>query len=313
MSRRSLYTIVTPLPPTISRETAVAVLHNHTEMIELNPLVINHVKCKPPPTAPADEFHCIWYELTDKITYLPGVKGTVNYKACFHDLPRSIQTHVYAPAGLEIKEKWSIGGNEPHEEREVIEIGMAGLGVPRDGLYLREDVDMKCNLFLTNFVKKTLRRAHEVLVERLVIKADLADDKRVREGYPRDSYFSPRSSVRSPTLFSLHDAEGSVYNSSLNRGNSTRSDAASSVNSAPTVISEMPSHYQIAELPAGGLQGFAPAPLKLKSMSQEYDARTWAQSDSETPEKHPARHPSNAYGIPPEPVELEGSRVRRES
>ncbi|TKX20754.1 hypothetical protein C1H76_7142 [Elsinoe australis] len=181
MSKRTLYTIITPLPATITRETAIDALHNHAEMIELNPLVIRHSQCRAPPHAPADEFHATWYELTDKISYFPGIKGKVSYKACFHDLPKGLQTHVYAPAGLEIKEKWSIGGNEQGEPREVLELGLTG--VPRDGLYLREDVDMTCNFFLTGFVKKTLRRAHSVLVDRLVVKADLDDDRKVRKHY----------------------------------------------------------------------------------------------------------------------------------
>lgn len=176
MSKRSIYTIITPLPGTITRETAIATLHNHSEMIELNPLVIKHETCRPPPNAPPDEFHCTWYELTDKIQYMPGVKSNISYKACFHDLPRGIQTHVYAPAGLEIKEKWTIGGNAPGEPRETLELGLQG--APREGLYLREDVDMRCNIVMTNFVKKTLKKAHSVLVDRLVVKADLTEERR---------------------------------------------------------------------------------------------------------------------------------------
>ncbi|KAF1354711.1 hypothetical protein BDV97DRAFT_88646 [Delphinella strobiligena] len=247
MSKRSLYTIVTPLPPTISRATAVDILHDHGGMIELNPLVIKYEKCKPPPNAPPDEFHCTWYELTDKITYLPGIKGQVNYKACFHDLPRSLQTHVYAPAGLEIKEKWSIGGNEAHEEREVIEIGMAGLGVPRSGLYLREDVDMRCNIFLTNFVKKTLKRAHQVLVDRMVVKVDLADDRKVREAYVRGSQCgenSDTSSLRSPIAWTTYDTRPArgVADSSLHRAASVASDGTSSDANATAYL-------PLAELP----------------------------------------------------------------
>lgn len=245
MSKRSLYTIVTPLPPTISRATAVDILHDHGGMIELNPLVKKYEKCKPPPNALPDEFHCTWYELTDKITYLPGVKGQVNYKACFHDLPRSLQTHVYAPAGLEIKEKWSIGGNEPHEEREIIEIGMAGLGVPRSGLYLREDVDMRCNIFLTNFVKKTLKRAHQVLVERMVVKVDLADDRKVRETYMRGSQYgenSDTSSLRSPIAWTTYDTRPGrgVGDSSLHRATSVASDGTSSDPTAYLSLAELP-------------------------------------------------------------------------
>ena len=65
--------------------------------------------------------------------------------------------------------KWSVGGNEPGEEREPAEIGVQK---PRDGLYIREDVSLKCNVLLTSFVKKNLKKSHGVLVQRLVQNGD---------------------------------------------------------------------------------------------------------------------------------------------
>ncbi|WEW61153.1 hypothetical protein PRK78_006643 [Emydomyces testavorans] len=193
MSKRSVFTTVTPLPPYITRETVIETLHQHSEMIELNPLVIKHERCKPPPIAPADEYHCVWYELTDKIHYLPGglISGNVSYKACFYDLPRGLQTHVYAPTGLDIKEKWSVGGNMPGEPREPVELGLTN--APKEGLYLREDVDMRCNILATSFVKKTLKKAHSVLIDRLVFKADILKQRADYESVHRLSSMGPSS------------------------------------------------------------------------------------------------------------------------
>ncbi|KAL2009419.1 hypothetical protein VTN00DRAFT_5226 [Thermoascus crustaceus] len=200
MSKRSVFTTVTPLPHYITRETVVETLHNHSEMIELNPLVIHHARCKPPPVAPPDEFHCIWYELTDKISYLPGgvLTGNVNYKACFYDLPRGLQTHVYASAGLDIRDKWSVCGNMPGEPREPVELGL--VDAPREGLYLREDVDMRCNIVMTNFVKKTLKRAHAVLVERLIMKADILKERAERS----NSTLQREGSLRAFSTYSAY-------------------------------------------------------------------------------------------------------------
>ncbi|KAF3483358.1 uncharacterized protein GIQ15_02682 [Arthroderma uncinatum] len=191
MNKRSVFTSVTPLPPYITREMVVRTLHEHSEMIKLNPLVIDFKKCSPPPSAPPDEFHCIWYELTDKVQYLPGglLSGNVTYKACFHDLPAGLQTHVYAPTGLDIQEKWSVGGNMPGEPRETVELGIPG--APREGLYLREDVNMRCNVLATGFVKKTLKKAHGVLVDRLVLKADIMEQKRAESETATSPSLSP--------------------------------------------------------------------------------------------------------------------------
>ena len=172
MPKRTLFTNITPLPAAISRELAIAMVHNHHEMIELNPLVIDHHLVKAPRDAPADEFlDCVWYEMTDKIQYLPGglAKGKVSYKGCFHDLPNGLQTHIYAPLGLDIREKWTIGGTLPGEPSQPRELG---LDLPTSGLYIREDGDMRCNMLMSGFVRKNLDAAHKVLVERILKKAE---------------------------------------------------------------------------------------------------------------------------------------------
>lgn len=147
-------------------------LHDHDEMIELNPLVIEHHPVKTPRDAPKDEFlDCAWHEMTDRISYLPGgmVKGKVTYKGCFHDIPNGLQTHIYAPMSLDIREKWTVCGTLPGEPEEARELG---LNTPRRGLYLREDGEMKCNMLMSSFVRKNLDNSHKVLVERILAKAE---------------------------------------------------------------------------------------------------------------------------------------------
>jgi hypothetical protein len=174
MSKRTVFTTVTPLPAGITRETVMETLHNHLEMIDLNPLVEERHPIKPPSEASPEEFYCLWYSLTDRVSYLPGglASGRVSYNACFHDLDRGLQTHCYAPMGLNIKGKWTLGGSLPGEPVAPVELG---IGAPLSGLYLREDVDMKCNIMMTPFVKKTLKGAHSRLVDRLVVKAQFED------------------------------------------------------------------------------------------------------------------------------------------
>jgi len=174
MSKRTVFTTLTPLPAGITRETVMETLRAHTEMIDLNPLVEERHPIKPPPNATPEEYHCLWYSLTDRVQYLPGgiMSGKVSYNACFHDLENGLQTHCYAPMGLNIRGKWTLGGSLPGEPVVPVELGV---GAPLHGLWLREDVDMKCNIMMTNFVKKTLKKAHSHLVDRLVIKAQILD------------------------------------------------------------------------------------------------------------------------------------------
>ncbi|KAF2399504.1 hypothetical protein EJ06DRAFT_458698, partial [Trichodelitschia bisporula] len=171
MSKRSVFTTITPLPAGITRESVMSTLRNHIEMIDLNPLVIKRELCKPPSFAGPEEYHVKWYSITDTVPYVIG-KSKVSYHGCFHDLVDGLQTHVYAPAGLDIRGKWRLGGSLPGEPIQPVEMG---LGIPKTGLYLREDVDMKCNIVMTSFVRKTLKKAHSTLVARLLEKATLLE------------------------------------------------------------------------------------------------------------------------------------------
>ncbi|MCJ1407204.1 hypothetical protein MMC19_001275 [Ptychographa xylographoides] len=209
MSKRTVFSTVTAIPPGITRECIMSTLYSHVEMIDLNPLVIERHPIKPPGNASAEEYHCTWYEITDKIHYIPGgvASGKVTYTGCFHNLPNGIQTHCYAPLGLNIKGRWTLGGSLPGEPKEPQELG---LGVPKDGLWLREDVDMKCNIMMVAFVKKTFRKAHLLLVDRLVEKAHILEAQVQNAAIERGSVYSrsPSSPGYPPTQ--QYQDEGSV-------------------------------------------------------------------------------------------------------
>ena len=148
-------------------------LHSHTDIIDLSPLVEERHPIKAPANASAEEFHCQWYKITEKINYPMGLySGKVSFNVCFHNLSNGVQSHVFAPVGLDIRQKYTVGGSLPGEPIEAIELG---LGAPKSGLYLREDVDMKCNVLMTSFVKKSLKRASTILVDRLVEKAHITE------------------------------------------------------------------------------------------------------------------------------------------
>ncbi|KAJ9667428.1 hypothetical protein H2201_002296 [Coniosporium apollinis] len=163
----------------MSKRTLYTTFHAHVEMIDLNPLAIERHPINPHSGVPAEETKCLWYQITDRISYLPGgaLTGKVFYNACFHDLPNGLQTHVYAPLGLDIKGKWSLGGNLPGKPQEAVEMGV---GAPSTGLYIREDAEMRCNIFAVSFVKRTLKKAHALLVQRLVNKTIVDEREKLR-------------------------------------------------------------------------------------------------------------------------------------
>jgi hypothetical protein len=176
MRKKINYTNVTPIPSFIPRQLAIDILHSHGEIIELNPLVTGFEAIKAPRDAPADEFYSTWYEISERIQYIPGVgklgSGKIKFKGCFHDMPWGLQTHIYAPAGVDLRNKWQICGNQPGERPETRELG---IDAPPEGLYLREDIQITCNMTMVSFVKKETKAASKVLVERLIKKAELLD------------------------------------------------------------------------------------------------------------------------------------------
>lgn len=176
--KRAVFTTTTTLPPSISREAVLKTLHNHPEMIELNPLVIHYSRCGPNPSAPAEECNSdwTWYELMDRISFLPGglLRGNISYKGSFQDIPHGLRTHVYAPTGLDIQTTWSVGGSQPGEEtQEKVDPEANGIDAQAQGqgLFLCEEVNLHCPFWSVGFVKKTMRRSHGVLVDQLVGKA----------------------------------------------------------------------------------------------------------------------------------------------
>ncbi|KFX90191.1 hypothetical protein O988_08305 [Pseudogymnoascus sp. VKM F-3808] len=277
MSKRSVFTTITPLPPSVTRKHVLDTFHNHREMIDLNPLVEERHVIKPPPQATPEEFHCIWYEVTDRVQYLPGgmYSGKVSYPVCFHDLPNGIQTHCYAPMGLEIKGKWSLGGSLPGEPREAVEMG---LNVPLVGLYVREDVDMRCNIMLTNFVKKTFKKSHAQLVQRLSLKAQLQE--------AAETNIRLASQTASPQL----SYSGSVHSSLGSPGFPPHNMALGSPGLQP------PPHYTQGHPQQNQYQAYDPR----MSMMSAYQGQQHGQYHQQPPQSQfaPQELPNTETGVP---------------
>ena len=72
--------------------------------------------------------------------------------------------------GLDIKEKWTVYGNLPYELVQPPELG---IGAPMSGLYLREDIEIRCNFLITWFVKHRFKDSYTTLVARLLVKSQL--------------------------------------------------------------------------------------------------------------------------------------------
>lgn len=180
LRKKEAYAIITPIPRFIPRQLALDILHSHSEVITLNPLVLDHKPIPAPRTAAADEYYSTWYEITERVQLIPGAgrigSSKITFNGCFHDMPWGLQTHIYAPFNIDLRNKYRVGGNQPGvEEPEVREMGLEALGAPKDGLYLREDIEIRCNISLVSFVKAQLKASSKEMVQRIIRKAELLD------------------------------------------------------------------------------------------------------------------------------------------
>ena len=180
LRKKDTFTVITPIPGFIPRQLAIDILHSHSEVITLNPLVLGHKPITAPQNAETDEYYSTWYEITERIQVVPGMgklgASTIKFNGCFHDMPWGLQTHIYAPMGVDLRNTYRIAGNQSGvEPPEVPEIGLKALGAPSDGLYLREDIEVKCNVTVISFVKSQLKKAGGEMVRRIIKKAELLD------------------------------------------------------------------------------------------------------------------------------------------
>ncbi|QIW99064.1 hypothetical protein AMS68_004582 [Peltaster fructicola] len=221
MPKRIVYTKITPLPANVPRQLALDMLHSHAEIIELNPLVTGHKPIEAPRDAARDEYFAQWYEIEEIITWGFGMKKKIAFKGCFHDMPWGLQTHIYAPLGVDLRNKYQIAGNQPGEPKEVRELGV---DAPAEGLYLKEDVEITCNIALSSFVKKETKQTLLTMIERMTKKAELLDDgvlhamfengrlKTINptQTHHKDSLTAPSLTDRSPSIASSPSSPPSV-------------------------------------------------------------------------------------------------------
>jgi hypothetical protein len=113
-------------------------------------------------------------------------------------MPDSLETHIYAPLGLDIRGKWSVGGSLPFEPRRPRE---TGAGIPRTGLYIKEEVMMTCSSLLLRFVKRTFKDSHARLVEKLVERAHILESNFANERLKALRKVEPRERMAHGSIF----------------------------------------------------------------------------------------------------------------
>jgi hypothetical protein len=78
MPKTAVFTTITPLPAGITRKSVIDMYRDHLAMIDLNPLVVERFKCRPPTYAPTDEYWSTWYTIKgDYFACTPSTHSTL--------------------------------------------------------------------------------------------------------------------------------------------------------------------------------------------------------------------------------------------
>ncbi len=176
LRRKESFTVETPIPRFVPRQLAIDSLHAHDEVITLNPLVLSHQHIPAPRTATTDEYFNDWYEIVQRIQYVPAIgkpgSGKITFRGCFHNMPWGLQTHVYAPMDIDLRNEYYITEARQATQQFVTqESPVQAVDTPNDALHLCNNIQVQCNIAMMSFVKAQLTAANKEMVQRIVKKA----------------------------------------------------------------------------------------------------------------------------------------------
>ncbi|KAH0555813.1 hypothetical protein GP486_006243 [Trichoglossum hirsutum] len=163
------FVLETAFPASATPESVLRILHDHGAMFGLSPLVKSHrlvspsddVSSEPPSAAVSpDTAKPLTYEVTEAIPLLPGGLWTTNStsKVELTNLPDGLRTVEHAGAGIEGTIRWTVGRREKGE----------GGGDGNGAVWLREEAEVRCNMFLVSFVKWTMKKSHVAMHKKLL-------------------------------------------------------------------------------------------------------------------------------------------------
>ncbi|KAK3393922.1 hypothetical protein B0H63DRAFT_459518 [Podospora didyma] len=202
MPSQHTYTRQTPLPPHISPQKAIALLHNHHQIINLSPVATGYKKIDPesdasassselePPNDPSSsevtssskhpDTHTHThtqtvtqrYDITDPVSYLPlGLwEGTITVPIWFTDHKDGISIVKRPPLlGLAIKERWTVlsgdGGSDTLSDADTERVAGDGIGSGR----VRLEVELAASWPVLIAVSSAMQRNHDKYMDGLAV------------------------------------------------------------------------------------------------------------------------------------------------
>ncbi|KAL4998473.1 hypothetical protein BDV10DRAFT_167115 [Aspergillus recurvatus] len=308
LRKKEAYTTTTPIPPSVPRQLATDILHSHSEIITISPLVLSHHPVKAPQDAPADEYYLTWYEITERVQYVPGMgkmgSRKISFKGCFRDEAWGLATHVYAPLGIDLRNRYRIvDGTDEAVLGSGARVDRSPPGEAGKGLYLCVDTELECNITLMPLVKGQQKAASNALIDRFVKKAELLDAGVLQASTTEDGKlrtWNPADRSSSAAMAMLHSGSGEMSR----RSSSYQAPASPMGHSHVGSVSSQVNNPQYGQ---ENWQSFAvelPADTATNSVYQPYHAEAETGKLTELPD--------SSLGFQPGyPAELPAGRMSR--
>lgn len=156
-------TTTSSLPHTISAKRILATLHDHSLLMELNPLVKSHHLLNPtsPQEAQDSSTSKCTYRITERLSYLPFHlwDSEITFTATFQDTELGLITKVSAPLGVEMNSEWKLLTSNERRSDSLLQRSVGnGIGEEEEWI-LQETATVSCSMFMMPFVKTQIKQS----------------------------------------------------------------------------------------------------------------------------------------------------------
>jgi len=146
--------VVTPIPNDASPDIMVKLLHDHSFLITMSPIVTRHAEAgKDPQTG------TVVYDVWENITIIPFGLWTheLQFRASFQDHADGVTSWIQAPLGFHSEAKYTIRAAKAGEADAA-------------SMVLEESIQTTCPIFFRPFVEMTMvpvrQKMHARIIER---------------------------------------------------------------------------------------------------------------------------------------------------
>jgi hypothetical protein len=152
-----MVTTSAPIPPNVSTQDVLNLLHDHIAMMCLSPLVAGHTAIPSPDAVPAWDSTFL---VTEQISYFL-CKGKVKFQASFRNTADGLETKVKAALGVTIEAVWKV-------EKQPTSEGM------NPELVFVDSEKVTCPWLLRPLVERNLRTSHQEVAQAFVKRLQAA-------------------------------------------------------------------------------------------------------------------------------------------